>query len=128
MPFIAVAWGWQWVFILKGVLGFIWLILWFIYYEVPKKQKRLSAEELEYINSDKDETAAQEIAGAKLSWGKLLSYKQTWAFAIGKFLTDPYGGFIYSGCQIFWKVNIILLLQKLPCLWRQYICFQPLEV
>ena len=102
VPFIAVAWGWQWAFILTGVLGFIWLILWFIYYEVPKKQKRLSAEEFEYINSDKDETAAQEIAGAKLSWGKLLSYKQTWAFAIGKFLTDPVWWF-----YLFWLPDFL---------------------
>jgi ACS family hexuronate transporter-like MFS transporter len=102
VPFIAVAWGWQWAFILTGMVGFIWLILWFIFYEVPAKQKRLSAAEYEYIHSDKDETAEQEIAGAKISWGKLLSYKQTWAFAIGKFLTDPVWWF-----YLFWLPDFL---------------------
>ena len=86
--------GWKWAFILTGLIGFVWLILWFIFYEVPAKQKRLSAAEYEYIHSDKDETAEQEIAGAKFP-EKLLRYKQTWAFAIGKFLTDPCGGSIF---------------------------------
>jgi ACS family hexuronate transporter-like MFS transporter len=102
VPFIAVAWGWQWAFILTGLVGFIWLILWFIFYEVPSKQKRLSAAEYEYIHSDKDETAEQEIAGAKISWGRLLSYKQTWAFAIGKFLTDPVWWF-----YLFWLPDFL---------------------
>ncbi|HEY9343268.1 MAG TPA: MFS transporter [Hanamia sp.] len=102
VPFIAVAWGWRWAFILTGLLGFIWLIFWFIFYEVPKKQKRLSSAEFEYIHSDKDETAEQEIAGAKISWAKLLSYKQTWAFAIGKFLTDPVWWF-----YLFWLPDFL---------------------
>lgn len=102
VPFIAVYWGWQWAFILTGLIGFIWLIFWWILYEVPKKQKRLSADELLYIESDKDETAEAEIAGAKISWGKLLSFKQTWAFAIGKFLTDPVWWF-----YLFWLPDFL---------------------
>ena len=102
VPFIAVAWGWKWAFILTGMLGFIWLIFWFIYYEVPKKQKRLSADELLYIESDKDETVQSEIAGQKISWAKLLSYKQTWAFAVGKFLTDPVWWF-----YLFWLPDFL---------------------
>lgn len=90
VPFIVENWGWQWAFILTGLLGFVWLIFWIILYEIPKKQKRLSAPELAYIQSDKDEVQDIDIINQpKLSWWKLLSYKQTWAFAIGKFLTDP---------------------------------------
>lgn len=102
VPFIAVAWGWKWAFILTGMIGFIWLIFWFIFYEIPKKQKRLSADELLYIESDKDETAEAEKAGEKISWGKLLSYKQTWAFAVGKFLTDPVWWF-----YLFWLPDFL---------------------
>ena len=108
VPFIAMAWGWKWAFILTGLIGFVWLILWFIFYEVPAKQKRLSAAEYEYIHSDKDETAEQEIAGAKISWGKLLRYKQTWAFAIGKFLTDPVWWF-----YLFWLPDFLESQYKL---------------
>ena len=91
VPLIADEWGWQWAFIITGAIGLIWLILWFIYYEVPRKQKRLSAPEFEYIESDKTDPASpsEEESSPKLSWARLLTYRQTWAFAVGKFLTDP---------------------------------------
>ncbi|MFY7963423.1 MAG: MFS transporter [Chitinophagaceae bacterium] len=100
VPFIATTWGWQWAFILTGAIGFIWLVLWFIYYEVPSKQARLSQAEFDYIHSDKDEV--QEDNSPKLSWGKLLTFKQTWAFAIGKFLTDPIWWF-----YLFWLPDFL---------------------
>jgi ACS family hexuronate transporter-like MFS transporter len=67
------------------------LIFWFWLYEIPQKQKRLSQEEFNYIHSDTDEAvsiAAAQQTPEKISWSKLLQFKQTWAFAIGKFLTD----------------------------------------
>jgi ACS family hexuronate transporter-like MFS transporter len=100
VPFIATNWGWQWAFILTGAIGFIWLILWFIFYEVPSKQKRLEQAEFDYIHSDKDEV--QEDNSPKLSWAKLLTFKQTWAFAIGKFLTDPIWWF-----YLFWLPDFL---------------------
>jgi MFS transporter, ACS family, hexuronate transporter len=86
VPLIALTWGWQSAFIILGAVGFIWLIFWFIFYEIPERQKRISQNELAYIKSDVSEI--EEKAG-NIPWVKLLKYKQTWAFAIGKFLTDP---------------------------------------
>ncbi|MBP6430401.1 MAG: MFS transporter [Ferruginibacter sp.] len=100
VPFIAKNWGWEWAFILTGAVGFIWLILWFVYYEIPSKQKRLSEAEFAYIHSDKDEV--QDDNSPKLSWAKLLTFKQTWAFAIGKFLTDPIWWF-----YLFWLPDFL---------------------
>ncbi len=92
VPWMALQWGWQSTFIAVGGIGFFWLILWFWFYETPEKQKRLSAEELAYIQSDEEiETIPadkEEEKAKKVSWFKLLNYKQTWAFALGKFLTD----------------------------------------
>lgn len=104
VPFIVVAWGWRWAFVLTGSIGFIWLILWLIYYEIPARQKRLSKTELDYINSDADESdhTAKAQEGEKISWGKLLGYKQTWAFSIGKFLTDPIWWF-----YLFWLPDFL---------------------
>jgi len=84
VPWMAVNWGWQMAFILTGSIGLIWLVFWFIFYEVPEKQKRLKEPELKYINSDHEEEIKE-----KISWFKLLKYRQTWAFFVGKFLTDP---------------------------------------
>jgi ACS family hexuronate transporter-like MFS transporter len=86
VPYIASHWGWQTAFVLIGAVGFLWLIFWWMYYEKPEDQKRLSKEEYDYIHSDqeKSEQGVQE----KVAWVKLLGYRQTWAFAFGKFMTD----------------------------------------
>lgn len=102
VPFMAKAWGWQSAFIITGALGFIWLILWFIFYEVPKKQKRLGQAEYDYIHSDVDEAPALEQVKPSVSWAKLLTFKQTWAFAIGKLLTDPIWWF-----YLFWLPDFL---------------------
>jgi MFS transporter, ACS family, hexuronate transporter len=87
-PF-AVAWiletlgSWRWVFILVGSLGFFWLILWFWLYKRPQEHPRLSKAELAYIQSEPPEKVQ------KMPWAPLLKHKQTWAFTIGKGLTDP---------------------------------------
>jgi Sugar phosphate permease len=90
VPFIAYRWGWRWAFVITGGIGLLWLIFWFIFYEVPSKQKRLKAAELEYINSDKSELEKNEDAATsnKIPWSQLLRFRQTWSFALGKFLTD----------------------------------------
>jgi len=86
VPAIATAWGWQAAFIITGAIGFIWIILWFIFYEIPEKQRRLSAGELEFIKSDTDEA---EESVKPIPWLKLLKFRQTWIFFIGKAMTDP---------------------------------------
>lgn len=102
VPYIASKLGWQWAFIITGLFGFIWLVCWFLFYEVPKKHKQLTTSEYEYIHSDVDEVIADNGEELKLSWGKLLSYKQTWAFAIGKFFTDPVWWF-----YLFWLPDFL---------------------
>ena len=59
-------------------------IFWFIFYEAPEKQKRLGEAEMAYIKSDQEEETKE-----KIPWLTLLKYRQTWAFFVGKFLTDP---------------------------------------
>lgn len=101
VPFIAEAWGWKWSFIITGSLGFIWIVLWFMFYETPEKSKGLSPEEFKYINNDPDEVVADD-GEKKLSWFDLLKYKQTWAFVVGKFLTDPIWWF-----YLFWLPDFL---------------------
>jgi len=82
---IYTTYGWREAFFGTGVIGFVWLIFWQIYYEIPQRQKRLSATEFEYINSDKETTDGQ----ARSSLSTLLSKRETWAYSAGKFFTDP---------------------------------------
>lgn len=90
VPWIAVNYGWGMAFILIGAIGFIWMFFWYILYEKPEKQKRLSQAELNYILEDEiiAEKVETSTSKEKISWIQLLRYKQTWAFIIGKFLTD----------------------------------------
>ena len=81
--------GWKMTFILTGAAGFLWLIFWFWLYEPPSKQKRLSQAEYDYIHIDEEVQVSEAVADqAKVSWGKLFGYRQTWAFFFGKFMTD----------------------------------------
>jgi ACS family hexuronate transporter-like MFS transporter len=89
VPWIAKHWGWETAFVIIGAIGFLWLIFWYTLYETPSKQKRLSKEEFDYINSDKVENETEnERSIVKTPWSTLLGFNQTWAFVLGKFLTD----------------------------------------
>jgi ACS family hexuronate transporter-like MFS transporter len=89
VPLLAAVWGWQAAFVAIGAVGFIWMGLWIAFYDKPEHQKRLSKQELAYITSDDADTgAATSATGPALSWIALLGYRQTWAFAFGKFMTD----------------------------------------
>lgn len=83
VPLIVIAWGWYEAFIFTGIIGFIWLAFWLLIYKRPEEHKRLSQTELEYIQSDPVEPTT------KVPWRRLFPHRQTWAFGIGKFLTDP---------------------------------------
>ena len=83
VPFIAVHFGWQWAFIATGLTGFVWLAVWISTYRVPEEHPKLSAAELDYIRSDPPE------ATTKIPWSSLFGHRQTWAFFLGKILTDP---------------------------------------
>ncbi len=94
VPYIATAWGWEWAFILTGAAGLLWVALWYPLYASPAAKLRigkLSQAEFDYIHGDADEQEAEknDIAKEKVSWFKLLTFRQTWAFVVGKFMTDP---------------------------------------
>lgn len=81
---LAEYWGWQSAFIITGLLGFIWLIFWWFMYRKPEEHPRLAQDELQHILSDRE-----EVSNARVPWLRLLGFRQTWAFALGKMLTDP---------------------------------------
>jgi ACS family hexuronate transporter-like MFS transporter len=105
VPFIAEFWGWQWAFIITGAIGFLWLILWINIYDTPAKHKKVTPEELAYINSDQDEQTEDQTSTEKVSWTKLLTFRQTWAFVIGKMLTDPIWWFYLFWLPAFLKAE-----------------------
>jgi len=90
VPWIADHLGWEAAFLIIGGVGFFWLIFWFWLYEIPTRSKRVGAAELAYITKDHipEATNSDGSVKEKISWFKLLKFKQTWAFSFGKFMTD----------------------------------------
>jgi ACS family hexuronate transporter-like MFS transporter len=107
VPWLTLTYGWQEAFIFTAAIGFVWLIFWHWLYEKPEQQKRLSSAELSYILSDPPEPAT------KIRWLRLLPHRQTWAFAIGKFLTDPVWWFYLYWVPKFLNANYGLTLDKI---------------
>lgn len=129
VPWILGWYGWQEAFIITGAVGFLWLIAWRLLYEIPAKHKKLSKAEFDYIHSDQDPVAAEgettkqtparpvtpeEAEGdkGKLQWSKLFTYKQTWAFIVGKFFTDPIWYFFLFWLPSYFSSTFHLDLKK----------------
>jgi ACS family hexuronate transporter-like MFS transporter len=83
VPWIAITWGWRAAFVATGALGFIWLFFWLLMFREPHEHPKVSAAEFAHIRSDEQETRVHVV------WLGLLGHRQTWAFLIGKFMTDP---------------------------------------
>lgn len=97
IPVIVIKWSWQTAFIITGLLGFIWLIFWWIFYKIPEKSKVISKQEMKYILQD-DTIENTE----KVSWKEILRYKQTLGICLARFFTDPIWWFF-----LFWLAKFL---------------------
>jgi len=84
VPWLTIVYGWQAAFIVTGLMGFVWLILWLLFYDTPEHHQRVSASELSFIQSD-----PPDPPHVRIPWGRLFRHRQAWVFIVGKFLTDP---------------------------------------
>lgn len=98
IPIIISSMGsWEWVFILSGLLGFVWVIFWIILYKKPRESKFTNEAEINYI-----EDGEHHEDNDKIKWIDLLKHKQTWAVAFGKLFADPTWYF-----YIFWGAKFL---------------------
>lgn len=129
VPWCLIHWGeaegWKMAYIITGAAGFLWLIFWFIFYNPPRKCKFVEQPELDLIHEDdlamhvapSEDVALQE----KISWWKLLSYKQTWAFFWGKFLTDGIWWFLLFWLPDYLKKQFGMDVQHI--MWPTFIVY-----
>jgi len=109
VPMIALNWGWQAAFVAAGIAGFLWLLLWIPFYNVPEKVKNMTAGELAHIRSDAPDAGGD---GGKVPWLAVLKYKQAWSFLAAKFLTDPVWWFFLIWLPDFFKATRGLDIKK----------------
>ena len=108
VPWILSQYGWQEVFWITGALGFVWLIFWIIFYDVPARQKRLGAAELTYITAGRDPVES----ATTVRWTQLFQYPQTWALIVGKGLIDPIYWFFLFWLPSYFSSTFNLDLKK----------------
>jgi MFS transporter, ACS family, hexuronate transporter len=101
--------GWRQTFVITGAIGLVWLVLWLVFYEVPSRQKRLSKAEFDYIHSDTN--TDDEAKNIKIPLMELLAIKQTWAFIVGKFFTDPVWWFFLAWLPSYFSSTFTLDLK-----------------
>jgi ACS family hexuronate transporter-like MFS transporter len=108
VPWLATAFGWQSAFVITGALGFLWLVGWLVLYGPPQTHKNVSAAELKLIESDPPDRVAN------YPWQRLLPRRETWAFGLGKFLTDPVWWFYLFWLPMYFQETFHLKLTQLP--------------
>jgi ACS family hexuronate transporter-like MFS transporter len=109
IPLIAFTLGWRWAFIFAGIAGLLWLLLWIPLYDLPERRKKVSAEELALIRSDRDE---QPAGGAPMGWIASMRHRETWAFIVAKFMTDPVWWFFLIWLPDYFKATRGLNIKK----------------
>jgi len=106
-PWIAIHFGWPWAFVFMAAIGVVWIFLWVSVYRRPEKHPKVSPAELAHIQSDPSEPVVA------VPWAKLLPHRQTWAFIVGKFLTDPVWWFFLYWLPKFLNARFGLTLSAL---------------
>jgi ACS family hexuronate transporter-like MFS transporter len=109
VPTILALYGWQEAFIITGAIGFVWLIFWLYYYEIPTRHKKVKEAELAHIHSDNEADTGNE---KPISWGTLFRVRQTYVFIIGKLLTDPIWWFFLFWLPSYFSTSFNLDLKK----------------
>jgi ACS family hexuronate transporter-like MFS transporter len=110
VAWISFSFGWQYAFIATGAIGFLWLILWMLFFQVPAKHKKITNWEYEYVHSDSK--TAEELISPRMNWWRILRIRQTWAFIAGKFLTDPVWWFYLFWVPAYFNSTFSLDLNK----------------
>ncbi len=82
--------GWEMAFIIIGALGFIWMGFWIFVYDKPTESRHVNSAELSYIAQDEavEEELQEDKDEVKISFWRCLTFRQTWAFIAGKFMSD----------------------------------------
>jgi ACS family hexuronate transporter-like MFS transporter len=109
VPWILNSYGWQEVFWITGALGFVWLAVWLLIYELPARHKQVTSEELNLIRDGQDESLSN---APKIKWSQLFRMRQTWAVVTGKFLIDPIYWFFLFWLPSYFSTTFGLDLKK----------------
>ena len=122
IAWLALTYGWRSTFVVTGVLGFAWLLLWVLLYRAPERHPWITEQERAYILSDRATNASQQ-ADWRPGWITLLSYRQTWAVVVGRFIIDPiWWLYVFWLPSYFQEVRGFSLQQIGWSAWLPFLC------
>jgi len=113
-------WGWRPAFIVPGILGFLWLILWRKFYYSPEEHPRISAGELEMLRQEKSADGSSVVT-EKARWRDLLRLPQTWGVIAARAFTDPVWYFVTDWFPIYLVSKGIDLRNGLIAIWVPFL-------
>lgn len=112
-------WGWRPAFIVPGMLGFLWLVLWRWLYHPPETHPFISAEERSMLLADRPSIESQPKT--RLRWKELLKIPQTWGVIVARTFTDPVWFFITDWFPIYLIAKGFDLRGSLIAVWVPFI-------
>jgi len=86
--------GWRGAFLVTGLLGSLWVLLWLLFYRSPRRSSFVSEKELAIIEespAEGDKARSEESAWQEtiIPWTRLLTLREVWGLMITRFLLDP---------------------------------------
>ncbi|MDQ1256980.1 MAG: transporter, family, hexuronate transporter [Candidatus Hydrogenedentes bacterium] len=115
--------SWRPCFLITAFLGFAWWLVWRKLYRTPETHPRISAQELAYIQAGRSSSAADIAVDApRVTWLRLLSYRQTWGLILGRFLLDPFWFFVANWYGIYLKSKGFSLEQSVLGSSAPFLC------
>jgi ACS family hexuronate transporter-like MFS transporter len=84
VAWIALTWGWRYAFVAGGALGLVWVVVWALFYRLPRDHRWLSAPELALIEADRT-----TVSDTRVPIGRLLRMREVWGCILARALTDP---------------------------------------
>jgi ACS family hexuronate transporter-like MFS transporter len=100
LAWMALTFGWRWVFFITGGAGFAWAAAWLLFYRTPDRSPYITPDERDLIRNS---LPARSVLGARLRWIDLFRYRQVWGLMTAKLLTDSVWFFL-----MFWLPKYLI--------------------
>jgi MFS transporter, ACS family, hexuronate transporter len=113
--------SWRPAFVITGLLGFVWVLIWKSFYHPPETHPNISDEERAMIVESKRAEGHEETGGEPAGWKALLARRDTWAIVLGRSLTDPVWFFISDWFAIFLVAKGFKLEHTLAGFWIPFL-------
>ena len=113
-------WGWRPAFVVPGLLGAVWLLVWRWFYHPPEQHPMISAEELSMLQGEQRASGTHQ-SKERIPLKALLRLKETWGAIVARAFTDPVWFFITDWFPIYLVSKGFALRSSLLAVWVPFL-------